>query len=55
VSTIYGRYHYIADVFAGILVGAVGFVLAERLMAVPGANPAESYPLVRDSMCGFRA
>jgi membrane-associated phospholipid phosphatase len=41
VSTIYGRYHYIADVFAGILVGAVGFVLAERLMAVPGANPAE--------------
>jgi membrane-associated phospholipid phosphatase len=41
VSTIYGRYHYIADVFAGILVGTVGFILAERLMAVPGANPAE--------------
>ncbi len=41
VSTIYGRYHYIADVFAGILVGTVGFMLAERLMAVPGANPAE--------------
>jgi membrane-associated phospholipid phosphatase len=41
VSTIYGRYHYIADVFAGILVGAVGFILAERLMTVPGANPAE--------------
>jgi len=41
VSTIYCRYHYIADVFAGILVGAIGFLLAERLMAVPGANPAE--------------
>jgi membrane-associated phospholipid phosphatase len=41
VSTIYCRYHYIADVFAGLLVGAVGFILAERLMAVPGANPAE--------------
>ncbi len=41
VSTIYGRYHYIADVFAGILVGTVGFILAERLMVVPGANPAE--------------
>jgi membrane-associated phospholipid phosphatase len=41
VSTIYGRYHYMADVFAGILVGAVGFIFAERLMAVPGANPAE--------------
>jgi len=33
VSTIYGRYHYIADVLAGILVGALGFILAERLMA----------------------
>jgi membrane-associated phospholipid phosphatase len=41
VSTIYGRYHHIADGFAGILVGTVGFILAERLMAVPGANPAE--------------
>jgi membrane-associated phospholipid phosphatase len=41
VSTIYGRYHYIADVFAGILVGAVGFILAERLMTLPGANPVE--------------
>jgi membrane-associated phospholipid phosphatase len=41
VSTIYCRYHYIADVFAGILIGAIGFILAERLMTAPGANPAE--------------
>ena len=41
VSTIYGRYHYIADILAGILVGAVAFILAKRLMAVAGANPAE--------------
>ncbi|MGB6429383.1 MAG: phosphatase PAP2 family protein [Candidatus Acidiferrales bacterium] len=41
VSTVYCRYHYMADVFAGLLVGAVGFLLADRLMAVPGANPAE--------------
>ena len=41
VSTIYGRYHYIADILAGILVGAVAFILGKRLMAVPGANPAE--------------
>ncbi len=41
ISTVYGRYHYIADVFAGIIVGAVGFFLAGRLMALPGANPAE--------------
>jgi membrane-associated phospholipid phosphatase len=43
VSTIYCRYHYIADVFAGILVGAIGFIIAERLMTVPGANPAERF------------
>ncbi|MFZ0313452.1 MAG: phosphatase PAP2 family protein [Candidatus Korobacteraceae bacterium] len=42
VSTIYGRYHYIADVFAGIFVGAVGFILSQRLMAVRGANPPEA-------------
>jgi membrane-associated phospholipid phosphatase len=41
VSTIYGRYHYIADILAGILVGAVAFILASRLMTVNGANPAE--------------
>lgn len=41
ISTVYGRYHYIADVFAGMFVGAVGFILAERLMSVPGANPSE--------------
>ncbi len=40
ISTIYGRYHYIADVFAGMIVGAAGFFLAERLMRVRGANPA---------------
>jgi membrane-associated phospholipid phosphatase len=41
VSTIYGRYHYIADILAAILVGAVAFILAKGLMAVTGANPAE--------------
>jgi membrane-associated phospholipid phosphatase len=25
VATVYGRYHYVADVFAGLLVGATGF------------------------------
>ena len=48
VSTVYGRYHYIADVFAGIIVGAMGFFLAGRLMAVPGANPAE-HKLVQEN------
>ncbi|MCL4524329.1 MAG: phosphatase PAP2 family protein, partial [Acidobacteria bacterium] len=30
VSTVYGRYHYVADVFGGLVVGAVGFWIAER-------------------------
>jgi membrane-associated phospholipid phosphatase len=41
VSTIYGRYHYISDILGGIFFGAVAFLLAKRLMAVPGASPAE--------------
>lgn len=32
VATVYGRYHYAADVFAGLLVGAFGFKAGTRLM-----------------------
>jgi membrane-associated phospholipid phosphatase len=31
VSTVYGRYHYVVDVFAGILMAAIGFWLGPRL------------------------
>jgi membrane-associated phospholipid phosphatase len=30
VSTVYGRYHYVADIFGGLIVGAVGFWIAQR-------------------------
>jgi membrane-associated phospholipid phosphatase len=40
ISTIYGHYHYVADVFAGIAVGCVGFLIALRMMDLPGADPA---------------
>jgi membrane-associated phospholipid phosphatase len=43
VSTVYGRYHYIADGLAGLAVGAVGFWLGSRLMRLRGACP----PLAR--------
>jgi membrane-associated phospholipid phosphatase len=39
VSTVYGRYHYVADVLAGIVVGAVGFAAGSWLMERPGALP----------------
>jgi membrane-associated phospholipid phosphatase len=39
VATVYGRYHYVADVLAGIVVGAIGWVagqwVTERSAAVP--------------------
>jgi membrane-associated phospholipid phosphatase len=42
VSTVYGRYHYIADVLGGIAVGAMGFSagtwLMQRREALPGTE-----------------
>jgi len=47
LSTVYGRYHYVADVFAGIVTGTLGFLIGRWLMnrgnAVPlAAEHAES-------------
>ncbi len=32
VSTIWGRYHYVADVFAGMITGTLGYVVGKWLM-----------------------
>jgi membrane-associated phospholipid phosphatase len=40
-STVYGRYHYVADVLAGIVVGCAGFWAGHSLMRFPGALPGE--------------
>ena len=37
VATVYGRYHYVADVLAGIAVGAIGSAVGSRLMERKGA------------------
>ena len=37
VATVYGRYHYIADVVAGLAVGAVGWTAGPCLMTREGA------------------
>ncbi|HVB36595.1 MAG TPA: phosphatase PAP2 family protein [Candidatus Acidoferrales bacterium] len=42
VSTVYGRYHYVADVLAGLVTGALGFHAGQRLTSHPGAWPMES-------------
>jgi membrane-associated phospholipid phosphatase len=37
VATVYGRYHYVADVLAGIVVGAAGFAVGSVMMERKGA------------------
>jgi membrane-associated phospholipid phosphatase len=44
ISTVYGRYHYVADVLAGIAVGAAAWLVAENLMLRPGALPRPQTP-----------
>jgi membrane-associated phospholipid phosphatase len=41
VATVYGRYHYVADVLAGLAVGAMGFAAGTRLMQRKEALPEE--------------
>jgi membrane-associated phospholipid phosphatase len=39
VATVYGRYHYIADVLAGIVVGAIGWLVGQWVMQRGGEVP----------------
>jgi membrane-associated phospholipid phosphatase len=39
VATVYGRYHYVADVLAGLAVGAAGFALGSKLLRNRAALP----------------
>jgi membrane-associated phospholipid phosphatase len=41
VATVYGRYHYIADVLAGTVVGAIGWAAGQWVMEREGAVPRE--------------
>jgi membrane-associated phospholipid phosphatase len=41
-STVYLRNHYVADVFGGLVTGAVGYWIGQRLMRLRGACPADS-------------
>ena len=36
-STVYGRYHYVADVFAGMITGTLGYVIGKWIMRRQGA------------------
>jgi membrane-associated phospholipid phosphatase len=43
-STIWGRYHYVADIFGGIVTGTVGYVIGSWLMKRKGAVSPRSEP-----------
>jgi membrane-associated phospholipid phosphatase len=40
VSTVYGRYHYVADIFGGITTGTLGYLIGRWLMRK--SNPRQS-------------
>jgi len=40
VSTVWGRYHYTADVFAGLTTGTLGYLIGNWVMTCRGALPA---------------
>lgn len=42
VATVYGRYHYVADVLAGLLTGLWGFYAGQWLIERRGAIPEEA-------------
>jgi membrane-associated phospholipid phosphatase len=37
VSTVWGRYHYVADIFGGMTTGTLGYVIGDRIMKWKGA------------------
>lgn len=38
VSTVWGRYHYVADIFGGIATGTLGYLIGRRLMSTRAAE-----------------
>ena len=51
VSTVYGRYHYVADVIAGLAVGTAAWLAGQWLTQRPGALPR---PLAPSALYGVR-
>jgi membrane-associated phospholipid phosphatase len=41
VSTVWGRYHYVVDVFAGMVTGTLGYVIGSWIMKTRGAVAEE--------------
>jgi membrane-associated phospholipid phosphatase len=46
-STIWGRYHYVADIFGGIVTGTLGYVIGNWIMLRKDALSGERQAAVR--------
>ncbi len=42
VSTVWGRYHYVVDVFGGLVTGTLGYIIGSWMMKARGAVATES-------------
>lgn len=42
VSTVWGRYHYVVDVFAGMVTGTLGYLIGRQIMKTRGAVATEA-------------
>ena len=52
-STIWGRYHYVADVLAGIVTGTLGYVVGGWLMRLSEAKRKANWGFVAQEATGF--
>jgi membrane-associated phospholipid phosphatase len=43
VSTVWGRYHYVADIFGGMITGTLGYWIGRRIMQRSGAVRTDSW------------
>jgi membrane-associated phospholipid phosphatase len=43
VSTVWGRYHYVVDVFGGMVTGTLGYVIGDWVMKARGAIAPEAH------------
>lgn len=53
VSTIWGRYHYVADVFAGIATGTLGYVVGGRLIRRSAVERRTKWEMVSQEAQSF--
>jgi membrane-associated phospholipid phosphatase len=44
VSTVWGRYHYVADIFGGMVTGTLGYLIGSGIMRRGGAALSERRP-----------